>query len=701
MRLSTLLARAPPLLIVPDLVEKPTGSLLVLQYDFFKIAKVVDDICVHLQSVVRVLTHIEHCMANDPSCGDLGWFCDGREAINSLLNDAAAVDAIIAQLLPQIDLALNAPHQKTYLLLAKFETTANLLLDAKKHIFTVKRSVDVAINYRELTENIMGSLEDEIGLCLRKFSEIRQLKLSSPRRHLPKFDLATIVSKMQVHDLSLSTNYSVKSMQLPTFSEIDHTLYSEYLAVEARIAPLNVSLDFLPMKTGEFRSMCGTLYPDAVSYVDRSYERVIEKWESLQSELAGLKKESLDKKWNEIFAYLIQEVGAKSEAVSKTLLEQKRNVTPEELITDEIGSSYKLCSNLITLINRAFVEKVITEADLIKQFNEILLPKWETLNQLVSNTSSKTPDVLPSPRTEFQLDSNGLRKFQTVKRDITPPEKITKNTTSTVLNGLGLDLGMDIKSISSQVPFSIQQKERVKDFIGTNPSDEKKRSLKQALMRLNGTDSKDHNGDEDDDAATLVHNPTPKLDIFSSRDSIVIRDRLSKLRISTDIDDLFERLKKTPQRSRLPSITADYIKLGLPVLKKKQFAGSQRTRIPSISPNHPVFMSPEKTKQRPKQERLLDPPQFLMKPDGPDSADFFRKPHGKVRVISTPTRLNSAAGKFGTLSNTPNLQFRASSSPERSYMSTSPERPSSSLGSRFEEAHLMAPVSTSRRGQRL
>lgn len=695
MQLSTLLARAPRLLIVPDLIETPSTSLAVLHYDFFKIAKVVDDIYVHLQLVAKLLVHIEHCMANDPVCMDLGWFCDGKEALDALLNDTASVDTIIAQLLPQVDLAQNAPHRKTYLLLAKFETTANTLLDVKKQLFTTKRSVDVAINYRELTENIMGSLLTEIDLCLAKLSEIRQLKLSSPRRHLPKFDLATIMSKMQIYDLSLSTSYSLKSMQLPTFSEIDRSLYCDYLSVEARISPLKVSLDFLPLKTDEFKFMCGTLYPDAVAYVARSYQRVMEKWGYLQSELADLKSESLDKRWNEIFAYLIEQASVKSEALSSILLEQKKSKAPEELITDEIGSSYKLCSNLITLINRAFVEKVITETDLMKQFNEVLFPKWEALNELITNPSSKPTSVHQSPKTEFQLDSNGLRKFQTVKRDITPPEKIVKNTMG---NGLGLDLGMQVKSSSSQVPFSIQQKERVKDFIGVNSSDEKKRSLKQALMRLNGTDGKEHH-DEDDDAATLVYNPTPKLDIFSSRDSIVVRDRLSKLRISTDIDELFERLKSTPQKSRLPSICADYIKRGFPVLKKKVFTGSRPSRIPCISPNHPVFVSPEKRPQY-REDKLLDPPQFLMQAGGPQSVDLFRKPTGKVRVITSPTCLNSTAGKLGSLSNAPNLQFRASSSPGRSYRSTSPERPSSALGSRFEEAHLVAPMSSNRSGGR-
>ena len=82
-----------------------------------------------------------------------------------------------------------------------------------------------------------------------------------------------------------------------------------------------------------------------------------------------------------------------------------------------------MCSNSITLIQKAFKENIITDPELVTIFNHDLVPKWEELNNIITNNGNQS-------RTEKRIlmyggtgsvsgstvESNGLRSFQTGSR---------------------------------------------------------------------------------------------------------------------------------------------------------------------------------------------------------------------------------------------------------------------------------------------
>lgn len=839
--LKSFLTDIPRLGVIQELIQIPQPQPNLLHHDLLKINKLTDEIYGLLLNFQQAL----EVYINKSDDDGLEWYYDGKSDVIDLIEDTESIDGLISEILTVIDSSESSiDPQDLSGLLSKLETTSDLQLDVKKSLILLKRKVDISINYKEINETIIKSLKDEILLCIECFHKILESKLSSPNRLLPKFDLAQITAKMKINDLSShsNTNFSTKSLRLPTFNDFDESLYNDYLMLESRIKPLKVSLEFLPLKINEFNHLCSKISPQTANNIQITYNELMDNWNYLQLELENLKSESLDKRWNEIFKYLINEITYKCKTLREEL-RSKNSSNDGDLdasdAMDIIGPAYKLCSNSITMINKAFTEGTITDSSLVPLFNEKLLPEWDLLNNTLMNASplpssshrlSKSVDKLSS--NDHSLDENGLRTLQTVKRRssmfnsgkknspssdplgtidenddklerksfssrrsilIDLPQKSQLNTVSSRSSStpselvspsaLGIDLGVSVDQVSSKsTPFSIEQKDKVRDFLANekngNPNSEqnqflemKRKNLKQSLMRLNGGVDID---DDEDDEATLVH-ATPKLsyDLESSfSDSRMSRSTLARNLYS--IQELFNYLMKNSRHkpTKLPLIRDDYTSLGLPVIKKCYIDSSRPSRIPSISPNHPVFQSPQRkpskditgrvdyspTKNTPievKSQRTLKPPLFAMKRNSllkkpmNDSTNTTRNTKNSTlnqkqsslevrnNAKTSPNSVDSNARSSISLSrlsgvslsgmNTPNLSYShnmknspeakqrmsllsnispsaslissslsyRSSSPTRQLSpirSTSPERPNSSIGSRFDEVHLIQPL---------
>lgn len=670
----------------PQFIDIPEPNSKLLQHEVLRISKTLGSTYDYLHTSRQEVTKILE------SKQPLEWFKNGKAEITRLLHEAEAIDIITSQLLAVVDDGADPDTLEE--LLSRFEQTSDMLLELKKQLLVLKETIDVAINYEEITCNIMKSLTNEILLCGQSFLKILKTKISSPKRHLPKFNLVEITSKMKINDIALSTNsntdVSVEPLRLPTFNDADECLYNDYLTLDARMKPLKVSLDFLPLKISEFNHLAERIFPQAVSHVQKNYDTLVEAWNDLQAELRVLKRESVDKKWVEIFSYLVSEISKKCDDVHSQL-KHARTENEKLAVVDAIGSSYKLCSNTITIISKAFSQGTVTDQYLAEEFNGTLVPKWEALNSTLLSASvspssfrhsSYNDKIVYSPSQDVMLDDFGLRVFQTSKRDrfslpIFSLESISKHSSQ------GFDVGIPINRVMSGDPFSIEQK-KVIDLHPNIRSDVHltRKSLSATLMMLN----RGMNMDENDDISSGKENQSTDSTDFAKQ-------------------ELFKYLctNHSQKATRLPLIREDYARLGLPVIQKMLILQPTISSIPSISPNHPVFQSPlrEPESKQATTETLKPPPEFALNPSKNQIVVQKRR-----KPLAPSTKYNSTLSRMSslTLADTPNLAYdgikglppksTGSRSLSRSIRSTSPERPDSSMGSRFDEVHLIQPVKT-------
>lgn len=550
--LSSILDETPRFSFFNELVSIPIAP--VLQHDLFKINKLLDDITCYLFQVLRLFEKFK-VKRNQFKGNELDWYYEGKDELLDIIRNINSIDGIIGKLLEALD---ESPHlTPSHALLEKFEQASDLLLDVKKYSILSKKKLNVAINFKDL-ESVILSLTREIEQCERVIVRLfLEQKLNKNNQvEMADYSLETILSKIN------ASNGEKSSLLLPTFSSLEDEMYETWLLLQTKVVPLKASLDFLPMRIAEFEMIrnnnnvtiaTSSQFAGSKSEVDVIYQDLQLKWHSLGDQLDAIKFETITKKWKQVFTFMIDEV---SKICSQLILQVKsESSTTSKLFI----ASYKLCSNSIDVINKAFLEKIISEVSLILAFNEKLLPKWYLLHDTLTKQHVLDQSFHSTPRNtgnRKSVEVSGLRPFSIIlKRPLPSPEP-----EQPLENGYGIDLGIGIQQV--EIPFSIKQNGKVRDFF-------KQSSLNMAPIkspqRLLQSLNSDDEVETDDDTSTLV---TSKRYI-----SIEEKDIYNGL-MRLSIQEKWEYLRNNNKRnfglaSRIPIILFNYRQLGYQVIKKK------------------------------------------------------------------------------------------------------------------------------------
>ena len=663
--LSHLLSSIPVFSFVEELVNipQPNGSKSVslLQHHLFKINKILDDIDLYLNDLIILFNNIKEVSKHASNI--LDWFFEGKSELQTLLQDLDSIDSIISLLLLSIESAdSDSSIAVSKGLIRKFEDVSDVLLDVKKSLLVLKKNLDISINYHDLMESVIKSLTTEIELCTKQVIKMSDFKLSSPKRVLSHFNLNDIVSKMKINELS-RTSVSAKSIKLPTFSDLDEEIYERFIAVEQKIRPLRISLDIVPAKIEEFTSLCQqNLFKVSREQVLLNYEVMLDKWKYLNAQFKTFKLENIDSKWNDIFNYLIQEIEQECDDLIDVLAFSDTTSTDgNSTISDDIGARYKVCSNSINLIESAILEGITTDKEIPRAYNKKLHPKWLEVNDLIVRAKADlgAHDMKSQSRRESPTKSRGLRQFRTISRN-----SVQEAFDRPMSNGIGIDFNVDVESVT--MPLSVSKKDRVKEM--ANDEKLKGKNLKSTLIEVfEGMNIEDRDDEEETLVKTPLHKGPPELKTHLTQ------------KVSFNFDSYTNNILNSSSRppSKLPGIVPNYIQLGYPKFAKK----GGLTKIPEIDVSHPIFQSPYRGGNRSQNDPLpanidISPPTTFR-----DQADPFyvtrSRASSNATVIGRPNSLLHET-------TIPNLTY----SRRLSYNCTSPERPLSALGSRFDDENL-------------
>ncbi|KAI5970874.1 KAR9 [Candida margitis] len=666
LKLSHLLSSVPVFSFYEELanISQPneSNSVSLSQHDLFKINKVLEDVDLYLNDLIIVFNNIKEVSRH--AMNILDWFYEGKAALQNLLREMDSMDSIISQLL----LVIESADPSMYIsqeLIRKFVDVSDVLLDVKKSSIVVKKTLEVSTNYHDLIESVIKSLTTEIEECTKSVIKMKDCKLSSPKRVLPQFNLNDIVFKMKINEFP-GSSVSVKSIRLPTFSNLDEKLYEEFMLVERKIPPLRVSLDIVPTKIEEFNALCSSSsFKVSREFVLSSYEVMLDKWKCLEAQFKILKSENIDSKWNEVFSYLISQIEQEcDELIDVLAFSDNTSTDGNSTISEDIGSRYKVCSNSINLIEGAIMESIVTDKDISLKFNKKLHPKWMEVNDLIlrAKADSDIHDINLQRKRGSMGNTRGLRQFRTTSKNS------VHEFERPMSNGMGIDFNVDVESVT--MPLSISKKDRVKDFLTEEKP--KAKSLKSTLIQVfEGMKIQD----KEDEEETLVKTPLLK------GPADVTQTKQRQKAVSFDFDSYTNNVLNSSSRpaSRLPRIVPNYIKLGYPKFPKtKGF-----TKIPEIDVTHPVFQSPYRGKsQNNNNNHTLPTGINVSPPSWQHQTDPFYESRSRANSDATVIgRPNSLLNE----TNIPNLSY----SRRLSYNCTSPERPLSSLGSRFDDENLL------------
>ncbi|USP80102.1 hypothetical protein yc1106_07376 [Curvularia clavata] len=194
--------------------------------------------------------------------------------------------------------------------------------EIKKTLKGIKNQVEIAMEWEELWNNVLGEIGAEVENLSRlvfEMEERRHRVISDSVAEAPeKFDIAeleNIVEEIPRKQAILNS----KRFSMPTLSVLSPVSpipqieqeNSRLLALFAKLQPLRASLDFLPMRLNTFQMRAKHIFPSACDELHRRREQLEAQEKKLEAEADALREELGEDKWVHSF----RQAGSKAVAM--------------------------------------------------------------------------------------------------------------------------------------------------------------------------------------------------------------------------------------------------------------------------------------------------------------------------------------------------------------------------------------------------
>ncbi|KAF1979888.1 KAR9-domain-containing protein [Bimuria novae-zelandiae CBS 107.79] len=244
------------------------------------------------------------------------------------------------------------PGRDLTTLVVQMEEVVSNWSKIKKTLKGIKSQVEIAMEWEELWNSVLGEIGMEIENLSRLVFEMEERRhraiSDSVAESAEKFDIAdleTIVeetprlqareqARIQSNRFSMPPTLSVLSPISP-IPQIEQE-NSRLLALFAKLQPLRASLDFLPMRLQHFQMRARTLFPSACDELTRRKEQLEKLEKKLEADADALREELGEDKWVHSF----RQAGSKAIAMYDSLMKsiQRLRQVIEEGDEEKLGS---------------------------------------------------------------------------------------------------------------------------------------------------------------------------------------------------------------------------------------------------------------------------------------------------------------------------------------------------------------------------
>jgi hypothetical protein len=214
-------------------------------------------------------------------------------------------------------------------LVAQMEDVVNGWSKIKKTLKGIKSQVEIAMEWEELWNTVLGEIGHEIENLSRHVFEMEERRhraiTDSVAESAETFDIAqleTIVEETPRQQARLLTNrFSLPVPPPSILSPISpipqiEKENSRLLALFAKLQPLRASLDFLPMRLSSFQMRANKIFPSACDELVRRKEVLEQQEKKLEADADALREELGEDKWVHSF----RQAGSKAVAMYDSLM---------------------------------------------------------------------------------------------------------------------------------------------------------------------------------------------------------------------------------------------------------------------------------------------------------------------------------------------------------------------------------------------
>lgn len=342
-------------------------------FDLRTLEHVIDDMFAYTGRVQDILGLLGAASSDEMN---YQWLLEGRDKFYEIYRNVDSVDSVVLQALNLLETNLQESQMADTNIFDKLDELSQRSLDVKGgYLVQLKAKIDVSVEYNDIYNLMMSSINNELEHCLKKCFKIHEKRFSSPVRHAPSFNLEILTKKLLRQR---------NQLRLPLLNEIDNELYEEYLELKTIVDPLKASLSFIPLRIEDFKQKYGeTNFADTRKITDK-YEALMKEMQFLQNEVNDLKYELVEKRWSEIFSYLNTEM-------SFLVTNVEREIIKMEMLDDDSAFKTQLYNRLkyttdivestFILINQAIDEELI-DFKTMEKSNELAAQWLDVKNKI-------------------------------------------------------------------------------------------------------------------------------------------------------------------------------------------------------------------------------------------------------------------------------------------------------------------------------
>ena len=312
----------------------------------------------------------------------------------------------------------------------QMESITNEWARISKSLHTVKEQVEIAMEWEELWNNVLGDIQNEMDELSRLVFEMEE------RRHksllaavngdagMDFSDLETIVEETppQATKSQAQNRFSLPAFPLSpgspggpaaTMSLDDSSL----LALFARMQPLRASLDFLPMRLSVFEARAQRSFPTACEELDMRRTGLDGSYKKLERDAESLRKELGEDRWVIVFRGAGRQANKMYESVERSVVKVREAVDAGLHLTNQPLMSKKMESyeakkthygpaieRVLGIIDRGVKDRLTVNGEILRLHADTQ-SNWDALKDQMRELDVVLEDIQSDRRGQQLRDS--------------------------------------------------------------------------------------------------------------------------------------------------------------------------------------------------------------------------------------------------------------------------------------------------------
>ncbi|OAA82455.1 Karyogamy protein, KAR9 [Akanthomyces lecanii RCEF 1005] len=370
---------------------------------------------------------------------DVEWAAaGGREGLSdveiAIVRFEELINAYVSAIeeLQQRDDSSQVPKEDTHQAVSQMEIILDEWSKIKSTLHSVRGQVEIAMEWEELWNNVLGDIQSEMDELSRLVFEMEERRhktivASAGGDNVDIGDLETIVEDGPVTIPHVKSPGRLPISTAPLSPSSPTTLNaasaslsqddSSLLALFARMQPLRASLDFLPMRLSVFETRAENIFPTACDELTMRRTGLDNSYRKLEKDAESLRKELGEDRWVIVFRGAGRQAQKMHESVERSLLKLREGVdvrlhlTNPPVMTKKIESyqAKKLhygpaIERVLSIIDRGVKDRLTVNGEILRLHTD-LQTRWSILKQNMQEMDGVVEGIMADNRSKQLRDS--------------------------------------------------------------------------------------------------------------------------------------------------------------------------------------------------------------------------------------------------------------------------------------------------------